>query len=79
MSSITAVVIESIMGIKESVNEALRQENQYLQKKVNELRKKLILVEMSKITLTITVGKIMLRFKVFLFQLQMILLKILYF
>ena len=46
--NITAIVNKSIMSIKDSIIEALEEENQNLWKKVNELEEKLMPVEMSR-------------------------------
>lgn len=50
-SDITAVVNESIMNIKDSIIQALREENQNLQNKVNEVEETLILLAMLKINI----------------------------
>ena len=50
-SNITAVVNESIMNIKDSIIQALREENQNLQNKVKEVEETLILVGMLKINI----------------------------
>ena len=69
--NITDVVNESIMSIKDSIIDALQEENIKLQSTVEQLENKILRMEIPKITMINTQGAITMKYKVFQPQLKM--------
>ena len=68
---ITDVVNESIMSIKDSIIDALQEENIKLRSRVEQLENKILRMEIPKITMINTQDAITMKYKVFQSQLKM--------
>ena len=69
--NITDVVNESIMSIKDSIIDALQEENIKLRSRVEQLENKILRMEIPKITMINTQDAITMKYKVFQPQLKM--------